>query len=211
MGRANAEGGDLSAAIAQLQASADALQSDSLGVAAVPLTGLTSQLPQLIAYLAKKLNRGVSFEITGDEDIAIDKQVMDAIGDPLRQVVVNAIHHGIESRVDPQNCDGKPDDGTVTVEFSLKRGALVIVVTDDGAGVDWDVVRSVAAADGRLEPEALADPERLREIALRTWIHDWIRFGIWRWRKGPFHRRDHCRVAVRASGCSKPNRAQAPK
>ena len=163
LGRANAEGGDLSAAIAQLQNKADALQSESLGLAAVPLTGLTSQLPQLIAYLAKKLDRGVAFQIIGDEDIAVDRQVMDAIGDPLRQIVVNAIHHGIEPRMDRRNV-GKPDDGTVTCEFSLERGALVIVVTDDGAGVDWDAVRSVAAAEGRLEPEAPADPERLREL-----------------------------------------------
>ena len=161
--RAIEDGADISGAIGGLQARADALQSDSLGLAAVPLTGLTSQLPQLISYLAKKLNRGISFEIIGDEDIAVDRQVMDAIGDPLRQIVVNAIHHGIESRIDRRNA-GKPDDGTVTVRFSLKRGSLVIVVTDDGAGVNWDKVRSVAAAEGRLEPEALADPERLHEL-----------------------------------------------
>ena len=163
LGRANAEGGDISAVISQLQAKADALQSESLGLAAVPLTGLTNQLPQLIAYLAKKLNRGVAFEIIGDEDIAVDRQVMEAVGDPLRQIVVNAIHHGIESRIDRSNV-GKPEDGTVTVQFSLKRGALVIVVTDDGAGVNWDEVRSVAAAEGRLEADALADPERLQEL-----------------------------------------------
>lgn len=161
--RASADGADISSVIGGLQARADALQADSLGLAAVPLTGLTSQLPQLIAYLAKKLNRGIAFEITGDEDVAIDRQVMDAIGDPLRQIVVNAIHHGIESRIDRRDA-GKPDDGTVAVQFSLKRGALVIVVTDDGAGVNWDKVRSVAAADGRLDQEALADPERLREL-----------------------------------------------
>jgi chemotaxis protein histidine kinase CheA len=167
LGRVGGDGAEVSDAIARLQARADDLQSESLGLAAVPLTGLTSQLPQLIAYLAKKLNRGVAFEIYGDEGIAVDRQVLDAIGDPLRQLIVNAVHHGIEPRDDRSNA-GKPDDGTITVQFSLRRGTLEIVVSDDGAGVDWDRVRNVAAAEGRLEPEELADPVRLHELLFET-------------------------------------------
>ena len=51
---------------------------------------------------------------------------------------------------------------------AIDRGELEIVVSDDGAGVDWDRVRAVAAAEGRLEPEELADPVRLRGLLFET-------------------------------------------
>ncbi len=74
----------------------EALQSDVLGLASLPLSTLTGHLPQLVGYLAKKLGKNVELEITGDVGIVIDRHVVEAISEPVRQLIVNAIYHGLE-------------------------------------------------------------------------------------------------------------------
>ena len=104
---------DLSTTIADLQ-------HDALALAAIPLSGMTNSLPQLVRYLAKKLDRDVRFEIVGDDDIAVDRQVIDVISDPVRQLIVNAIRHGIEPALVRKKL-GKPATGSVSVTTALKE------------------------------------------------------------------------------------------
>ncbi len=139
------------------------LQHDALGLAAIPLSGMTNSLPQLVRYLAKKLDKDVRFELVSDDDIAVDRQVIDTISDPVRQLIVNAIRHGIEP---PQTRTkiGKPQTGSLSMTAAVKDRRLEIVITDDGAGVDWETVRTEAIQQGLYPADGGVDVDGLRAV-----------------------------------------------
>lgn len=119
------------------------LQGAALGLTAIPLNAVTSTLPQLVKYLAKKVDRNVELVLEG-EDTIVDRQLVDQIGEVIRQLVVNAVAHGIEP-ADDRVAAGKPDQGTVKVVLSRDEQHVQIVVTDDGSGIDWKSVRALAS------------------------------------------------------------------
>ncbi|MGI9528224.1 MAG: response regulator [Acidimicrobiia bacterium] len=119
------------------------LQGAALGLTAIPLNAVTSTLPQLVKYLSKKVDRNVDLILEG-EDTIVDRQLVDQIGEVIRQLVVNAVAHGIES-TDDRVAAGKPDQGTVKVVLSRDEQHVQIVVTDDGSGIDWKAVRALAS------------------------------------------------------------------
>lgn len=119
------------------------LQGAALGLTAIPLEAVTATLPQLVKYLSKKVDRNVELILEG-EDTIVDRQLVDQIGEVIRQLVVNAVAHGIET-VDDRVASGKPDQGTVKVVLSRDEQHIQIVVTDDGSGIDWKAVRALAS------------------------------------------------------------------
>lgn len=135
------------------------LQQSALSLASAPLRNITNTLPQLVRYLGRKTGRDIGLEIVGD-DALVDRQVLDHIGDAIRQLVVNAVVHGIEN-ADERTAMGKPVAGRVSVHATAKGNQLDVVVRDDGGGVDWDRVRRAAFdQDLIIDPEQ-ADPDDL--------------------------------------------------
>ena len=119
------------------------LQNAALGLTAIPLEAVTATLPQLVKYLSKKVDRNVELILEGEKTI-VDRQLVDQIGEVIRQLVVNAVAHGIETS-DDRVTAGKPDHGTVKVVLSRDEQHVQIVVTDDGSGIDWKAVRALAS------------------------------------------------------------------
>jgi chemotaxis protein histidine kinase CheA len=136
------------------------LEVAALGLTTTPLSGVTSTLPQLAKYLAKKVDRDVRLVVEG-EATGVDRQLVDRIGEVIRQLVVNAIVHGIES-ADERTALGKSADGVVTVSLSRNDEYVQIVVTDDGAGIDWKHVRTTAVAKGLVGEDPTT--EELRSV-----------------------------------------------
>jgi chemotaxis protein histidine kinase CheA len=91
----------------------------------------------------------------------VDRQLVDRIGEVIRQLVVNAVAHGIES-VDDRAAAGKPSLGMVKVALSRNEQHVQIVVADDGAGIDWNTVRESALASGLLSGDPTT--EELRSV-----------------------------------------------
>ena len=136
------------------------LEGAALGLTATPLSGVTSTLPQLTKYLSKKVQRDVDLVVNGEET-TVDRQLVDRIGEVIRQLVVNAVAHGIESPVD-RAATGKASQGLVTVSLSRNAEHVQIVVSDDGAGIDWKAVRETAVARGLVSDDPTT--EDLRSI-----------------------------------------------
>jgi chemotaxis protein histidine kinase CheA len=136
------------------------LEGAALGLTATPLSGVTSTLPQLTKYLSKKVQRDVDLVVEGEET-PVDRQLVDRIGEVIRQLVVNAVAHGIESPVD-RAATGKASQGLVTVSLSRSAEHVQIVVSDDGAGIDWKAVRETAIARGLVSDDPTT--EDLRSI-----------------------------------------------
>lgn len=140
------------------------LEGEALQLASTPLNGVTNTLPQLVRYLAKKTGTDVALELVGD-DVLVDRQVLDHLGDAVRQLVVNGLVHGIEEPA-VRTAEGKPPTGQLTVHAVAKGGQLEVTVSDDGAGVDWDRVRRVA-----FDRDLLVDPEHAAHETLVGFLY----------------------------------------
>jgi chemotaxis protein histidine kinase CheA len=136
------------------------LQGAALGLTTMPLASVTDTLPQLTKYLAKKVERDVELVIEGEET-AVDRQLVDRIGEVIRQLVVNSVAHGIEGP-DVRIAAGKPACGTVRVSINRDDQLVQIVVTDDGAGIDWSTVRDAALVRGLVSDDPTT--EELRSV-----------------------------------------------
>lgn len=130
----------------RLSADVTELQEWAVSLANVPLRDATESYPQFVRFLGRRLGREVRFDIQGG-DLLIDRQIVDLIREPLRHLIVNAVDHGIEPtrrRVEL----GKSPTGTVRLDAEVVEDRLVVAVSDDGAGIDWDGVAASAEARG---------------------------------------------------------------
>jgi len=122
------------------------LQEWAVSLANVPLTDATETYPQFVRFLGRRLSREVRFDTRG-ADILIDRQIVDLIREPLRHLIVNAVDHGIEpSR--RRVALGKTPTGTVRLDAEVRDERLVVSVTDDGGGIDWEAVTDAARLRG---------------------------------------------------------------
>jgi chemotaxis protein histidine kinase CheA len=134
------------------------LESAALGLTVVPISAITSTLPQLVKYLSKKIEREVDLVVEG-EDTLIDRQLLDRIGEVIRQLVVNAVTHGLEPR-HVRQAEGKASVGRVRVIASRDDQHLRIVISDDGSGIDWAAVREQAIEGGLVGDDPTSDDLR---------------------------------------------------
>ncbi len=134
------------------------LETAALGLTVVPISSITSTLPQLVKYLSKKVDREVELVLEG-EDTMVDRQLLDRIGEIVRQLVVNAVTHGLESR-DVRTAEGKGPVGRVKLVATRDDQHLRLAITDDGAGIDWTAVRDKAIEGGLVGDDPTADDLR---------------------------------------------------
>ena len=100
------------------------LQDWAVSLANIPVGEAASTFPQLSRFLSRKLDKDVTFEMSGT-DIMVDRQIVDLIREPLRHLVVNAIDHGIEAAAERLTL-GKPATGTVTLAAEIRDERLII-------------------------------------------------------------------------------------
>lgn len=149
--------------MADLVKATSALEMNAMELGAVPVRQMTNTLPQLVRYLAKKLGKEIRFEIAAADDLDVDRQVLDKISDPVRQLIVNAVNHGIESPGD-REAAGKAATGVISVELARRGASFEVIVRDDGSGIDYRTVHQLAVAQGLVAPDAPMDVETLRPI-----------------------------------------------
>ena len=140
----------VSASVATAEKALEDLQARALDLVASPLSEITGTHRQLVRYLARKVGKEVRFELVGDH-YAADRLVLDGLTDPLRQLLVNAVEHGVELPAE-RVAAGKAPTATVSLRASVEQARLRVVVEDDGRGVDWDAVRAGAIRRGLLPP-----------------------------------------------------------
>jgi tape measure domain-containing protein len=141
-------------AIAELGADTDALRRTAIalqdGLTSVRMEsarGLYQRLAPQLRAIARAAGKRVDLITTGGET-EFDKSVADEIVDPMIHLLRNAVAHGIETS-DVRLAVGKPAEGCVTLSARQEAGGVVIEVTDDGAGIDPEVLRRRLVAAGR--------------------------------------------------------------
>ena len=130
------------------------LQDTVMSIRMVPLAGVFQKMNRIVRDMRKKLNRDVDFVLEG-EDTEVDKSIVDNLQDPLMHLVRNCMDHGIgEESPEARAAAGKPPKGTIKLSAQNASGEVVIVVSDDGSGIDPERVMAKAKKMGLLtKPE----------------------------------------------------------
>ncbi len=131
----------------------------------VPIRGLFQRLARVLHDAARVEGRQIEVVMKGEET-GVDRGVQDKAFEPLLHVVRNAVGHGIESPSDRIRA-GKPATGCVTLEARREGNALVIVVRDDGKGLDDEAIADKARRLGWLGPDEKPSRERLHTFVFQ--------------------------------------------
>lgn len=129
----------------------------------VPVATLFGRFRRLIHDLARETGKVIELSTDG-ETTEIDKTVIERLADPLIHLIRNAADHGLEGPED-RIAAGKPETGSICLSAHQSGGEVVIVIRDDGRGIDRDRVRAKAEAQGLIEPGAtISDHDLLQMI-----------------------------------------------
>ena len=115
----------------------------------VKFSGLLSRLRRLVRQSSQELGKKAELIVSGEEN-EVDNKVLDRMVAPLEHIIRNALSHGIETPVERVK-KGKPESGKITIDIARDGSDIVIHVSDDGAGVSIEKVRSRAIQLGLLE------------------------------------------------------------
>ncbi len=155
----------LAGAVADVSRLVAALQEQVLESRLVPVAEVFDRMPRLVRDAARATGKRVELETDGT-DVAVDRAVLDALGDPLGHLLRNAVDHGIES-VDARAAAGKSATGRIFLRAARERDSVAVSVEDDGRGVDASRVLARARERGLVDPHvtALDDDHLLRILA----------------------------------------------
>jgi len=156
----------ISSEIEPISEASELIEGEALALAAAPLRDVTNTLPQLGRYLSRKTGKELRVEIVGD-DILVDRQVLDRLGDAIRQLVVNSAVHGIED-IDTRLGAAKSGTGSIRIEAKQTDVNLEVTVIDDGRGIDWKGIREKGLALGMLDSSAELAPDALRSLLYQS-------------------------------------------
>jgi two-component system chemotaxis sensor kinase CheA len=118
------------------------IQGLSMSLRMVPVGPTFQKLNRVVRDTSKTLNKKVELKLIGEET-EIDKTVVESLGDPLVHIIRNAIDHGVESP-EVRVSQGKPEIGVVEVYAFHEGNNLVIQITDDGKGIDPQILQKKA-------------------------------------------------------------------
>ncbi len=122
------------------------LQDETLQMRLLPISYILDAFPRVVRDLVRRSNKDVDLKMIGSE-IELDRVVLDEIGDPLMHLVRNAVDHGIED-IETRKRLGKPPKGELIIKVSREKGHVIIEISDDGRGIDFEAVRRKAIEKG---------------------------------------------------------------
>lgn len=135
-------------------------QENVMKIRMLPIEQLFSRFPRVVRDLSGQLNKDIRLVMEGGET-ELDRTVIEELSDPMIHIIRNSIDHGIESN-DEREAKGKKRQGTVTISATHKENQVVLVVEDDGAGIDPDKIKQSALKKGiitQTQAEKMTDNE----------------------------------------------------
>jgi len=132
-----------------------------------PIGNVFNKFPRVVRDLSKKLGKQMDLTIVG-KDVELDKTIIEAINDPLTHLVRNSVDHGIEPP-DERIRKGKNPKGLIVLKAYHEAGQVVIEISDDGKGLDGNVIAEAAINKGLITPEqakTMSEKEKINLILL---------------------------------------------
>lgn len=149
----------MSKAVSNLDVVTADLQTSVMKTRMQPIKKVFGRFPRLVRDLARNLKKEINLELVGEET-DLDKNLVEALADPLVHLVRNAVDHGVETPEEREKA-GKARAGRVVLSAEQEGDHILLSITDDGKGMDADVLRAKAVEKGLLDKDAA---ERLNEF-----------------------------------------------
>ncbi|PTS82755.1 chemotaxis protein CheA [Pseudomonas sp. HMWF032] len=149
----------MSKAVSNLDVVTADLQTAVMKTRMQPIKKVFGRFPRLVRDLARSLKKEINLELVGEET-DLDKNLVEALADPLVHLVRNAVDHGIETP-EEREASGKARGGKVVLSAEQEGDHILLSISDDGKGMDADVLRAKAVEKGLLDKDAA---DRLNEF-----------------------------------------------
>ncbi|MGB1198217.1 MAG: chemotaxis protein CheA [Thalassotalea sp.] len=143
---------DLTKAVSNLDAVTTDLQGAVMKTRMQPIKKVFGRFPRVVRDLARSLNKDIKLILEGEET-DLDKNLVEALADPLVHLVRNSVDHGIEEP-DVREAKGKGREGTVILSASQEGDHILLTIRDDGAGMNADKLKEIAIERGVLDEDA---------------------------------------------------------
>ncbi len=143
------------------------LQEGLMQARMVSFTTLLPRFRRVVRNAARELDKKAQLKVDLRGENELDRNVLDRITAPLEHLLRNAISHGIELPARRRE-QGKPETGTISIEVSREATELLILVQDDGAGLDLDKIRKRAVESGLIEAYEQPDAQQLTQMIFRS-------------------------------------------
>ena len=144
----------MSKAIANLDVVTGDLQGAVMKTRMQPIKKVFGRFPRVVRDLARSLKKEITLELEGEET-DLDKNLVEALADPLVHLVRNSVDHGVEMP-DDRAAAGKPRMGTVKLSASQEGDHILLTIEDDGKGMDPEKLKEIAISRGVLDADAAA-------------------------------------------------------
>ncbi|MBM7073911.1 chemotaxis protein CheA [Shewanella sp. 202IG2-18] len=150
----NRDDEEMSKALANLDLVTADLQGAVMKTRMQPIKKVFGRFPRVVRDLARTLNKDINLIMVG-EDTDLDKNLVEALADPLVHLVRNSVDHGIEMP-DEREANNKSRTGTITLSASQEGDHILLKIEDDGAGMDAEKLKQIAISRGVLDEDSAA-------------------------------------------------------
>jgi len=133
----------------QLRKIINDVQDTVMSMRMVSLSTTFFKMNRIVRDMCKNLGKDVQLEVVGEET-EVDKSIIEHLSDPLMHIIRNSVDHGIEMP-EERKAIGKPEKGTVLLEAKNAGGEVIIIVKDDGQGLDTQKIFNKAKENGLLK------------------------------------------------------------
>lgn len=159
------DGTDVDSAFGRLSSSVAEMR-DAVGLMRMQnIDRLFSSLPRMVRDINEELGKDIELKIDGGE-VEVDREMVEALRDPLKHIIRNAADHGIESKED-RIAAGKNPSGTIMINARQSGNQILIEIIDDGAGIDLSKLRGKVIASKLMSAskwESLSEKAKLDMI-----------------------------------------------
>ena len=138
------------------------LQQQLMRVRLVPFSNISERLYRVARQASKELDKRVNLDVRG-ASTELDRGVLEKMAGPFEHLIRNAIVHGLETP-DERRAAGKPETGELVVDVKPEGNEIIIVVSDDGAGLDLKRIRERAIERDLITPDQELGDRELMEL-----------------------------------------------
>ena len=129
-----------------------------------PIGNIFTKFTRIVRDMSRDLEKSIDLEITG-QDVELDKTILESINDPLTHLIRNSVDHGIESPVIREQA-GKDATGIIKLKAFHEAGQVNIEISDDGKGLDPEIISDVALSKGLVTENQIAEMSDKEKIEL---------------------------------------------
>jgi len=138
------------------------LRDNAFEISLIPLQSELMRFQRLVRDLSKEQDKDIHFVIEGS-DIELDKTIIENLTDPLLHILRNSVDHGIESKEERIKA-GKSPKGTILFKAYYSGAYVMIEISDDGKGIDPEVIKTKAISKGLIEADAKLEKEEILNL-----------------------------------------------